>query len=168
MPYYDDEEFYDLDEFDFEEFGDTKKKKKVVKKQILPTFKIADLSQRRVVKRWRPTFNKNALKQRQSTNIIDLGDTNSLNVVNVEGVLTWNTYWHLAANVSSNLKTALTGRGFSVGSVNTFPLFIGSSDYFFLISLNVKRQYAATEVSRSILKALKDVAIPSSIRITQT
>jgi hypothetical protein len=144
MPYYD---YEDL--LDDEEFGAVKKKPKKVK---------VTFAKKPIAK----GFATNIRRQRQSSNVIDL---RGMRPVQVEGKLTWNTFWHLASSTRGAITNCLEKRGFAVDSMNVLSIVTGGSDYYFVIKLNVYDQFSNDQVTASVRNALKDVAIPSSIKL---
>ncbi len=137
MFYYDndDEEFYDLDDFNEEEFGDIKKKKKV--------------------------FIKKLPKSVKST----LGGTTRK--VRIQGYLTWNTFFHLSANVGFNIHTALNSSGFSVDECRASNRDKTNSQYYFYLTLNVYMNWGTRTLQENLVRVLTStVALPGSIRFT--
>jgi hypothetical protein len=71
----------------------------------------------------------------------------------------------LASSTRGAIKNCLEKRGFAVGSIKVISVVTGGSDYYFVIKLNVYRQYSNDQVTESVRNALRDVAIPSSIKL---
>lgn len=142
--------FYDFeeDELDNEfndEFGDVKKKTKqvVIKKKPSP------------IKVSRTNVNGLQQPQQEGVHTFVLG-----------GYLTWNSFFHLTANVGSNIKNALQSRGFYVVDVKFNNRDWDNSQYNFYVVLLVSDRYSKQEVVDSFSNALVNtVALPGSLRI---
>ncbi len=145
--------YYDYDDLLSDEFGETKKKPKVVLVRKQTPVKV---------------FAANIRQQRQSTNVEDVRSELPLgmNSVTVTGYLTWNTPYHLSMNVDSNIKNALQRYGFNVFGLKVTARDYNNSQYNFTVILLVLSKYSDREIVSSLTNTLsKTVALANSVRV---
>lgn len=122
-----------------------------------------------VVKPVKKTFYDNVMKGRQSSNVIDNRENHpDYHRVRVKGYFTYNTPFHLAMNVPSNLANALKSQGFGVVYVGYSSRDKTNSQYNFDVITYVENRYKTTQVSASLANVLANtIAYPNSIRIME-
>jgi hypothetical protein len=174
MAYLDDDTFdndfddnFNADDFnDDEEFGGIKPKKPVYK-----TVGTKPTSNRIILVKPVPKpkiFGQKVSQLRQSTNVEDRREalSSGMNSVTLEGYLTWNTFFHLSANVGSNIKNALQSRGFNCYGVSFSNRDYENSQYNFRVVLLVLERYSSQDIKGSFTEALeKTVSLPNSVRV---
>ncbi len=113
------------------------------------------------------TFKQNVMAGRQSTNVIDTRQSYpGYYRVAVNAYFTYNTFFHLAAYVGTNIAKALTSKGFPVLSLATTNKDTANSQYYFRITVLVGNGNTLADVKHDLIRALEaTIALPNSVRI---
>jgi hypothetical protein len=113
------------------------------------------------------TFKQKVMQGRQSTNVIDTRQSYpGYYRVAVNAYFTYNTFFHLAANVGNNLANALLSHGFKLNSAKFSYRDTANSQYNFSITVLVRNGDTLADVKHNLTRALEaTIALPNSVRI---
>jgi hypothetical protein len=114
-----------------------------------------------------PTFKQKVMQGRQSTNVIDTRKYYpGYHRIGVNGYFTYNTFFHLAANVGTNIANALTSKGLPVSALLTRNKDTANSQYGFEVVIYVENSVGTAMASAKVTNALANtIAYPNSVRI---